>query len=53
MEMTDLELLAKTVKAYKEYIDSSINLSEQERSDLLMVARELDIEAESRGLYSY
>lgn len=51
--MTDLELLAKTIKAYKNYIDSNINLTEQERSDLLMIARTLDIEAEARGLYSY
>jgi hypothetical protein len=48
--MTDIELLAETIKAYKVYIDCPITATEQERSDLLMIARTLDIEAQSRGL---
>jgi len=48
--MDDLQLLIETVKAYKKYIDLRNDLPEDERSDLLMKARELDIECESRGI---
>jgi hypothetical protein len=49
-ELTDIEVLEKTINAYVEYIDCCDGLPEQERSDLLMVARELHIEAGYRGL---
>lgn len=49
--MTDIELLLKTINAYKNYIDSGSDVSEEKRSDLLMVARELDLEIENRNLY--
>lgn len=51
-ELTDIELLTKTIEAYKMYIDCHCDLSEEARSDLLMKARALDIECESRGLYA-
>jgi uncharacterized protein (DUF1778 family) len=50
MEMTDVELLLKTIDAYKNYIDAAADISEQERSDLLMIARELDGEIETRNI---
>lgn len=52
MEMTDLELAIATIKAYKEYIDRPIDMSEEDRSNLLMIARRYDIEVDSRNLYN-
>lgn len=52
MEMTDLELSVATIKAYKQYIDRPMDMSEEERSDLLMIARQYDIEMEKRNLYN-
>jgi len=48
--MEDLELLKQLCVAYKNYIDTPVFTSEQERSDMLMIARELEIEANVRGL---
>lgn len=49
--MSDLEMMIAIVKAYKNYIDGNIDLTEQERSDLLMIARNLDNEALFKGIY--
>ena len=48
--MDDITLLIETIKAYKKYIDCRNDLSEQDRSDLLMIARNLDSECLERGL---
>lgn len=45
------QLLIETIIAYKNYIDASAELDEQSRSDLLMVARNLDGELVYRGVY--
>ena len=52
MEMTDLGLAIATIKAYKDYIDRPIDISDEDRSDLLMVARRYDLEMEKRNLYN-
>lgn len=48
---THLNLLVETIDAYKAYIDHHIGMSEQDRSDLLMLARDLDATCEAEGLY--
>ena len=52
MSTEDCVLLISIIDAYKNYIDGSILLSEQARSDLLMIARNLDGEANFKGLYA-
>ena len=50
-ELNNEEVLIKTIEAYKNYIDCKDGLDEHNRSDLLMVARELDGVAIFRGIY--
>jgi hypothetical protein len=50
-EYSDIEILEKTIIAYKRYIDCHCDLNEVERSELLMVARALDGEAQLRGFH--
>lgn len=50
--MNDIELLIAVIKFYKEYIDAPSTITEEERSNLLMIARNYDNEAISRNLYA-
>ena len=49
-EFSDIEILEKTTISYVKYIDCRYDLGEEERSNILMEARELHIEADARGL---